>query len=392
MYDVVVIGGGPVGSQVAYRLAEMGYRAVVLERKERLGEQVCCTGIISQECVNTFAVDDDVILRQLNSAQLYSPSGGLLRLCWKEPQAYIIDRAAFDVAMASRAKGVGVEYILNSPATNVEVEVDRVRVKAGRQFEARAAIIATGFSSRLSEQFGLGRFGDFVTGAQAEVSVSGVDEVEIYFGQEIAPGFFGWLVPTSSQTALVGLLSRRNPGLYLGKLVSSLQAQGKVASVDAEPSYGGIPLTLPARTYGERILVVGGAAGQVKPITGGGIYYGLLCAEIAASSLEQALKSDGLSARCLAGYEREWKSKLGRELRIGYYARKFYERLSDGQIDRMFDIIQSNGIDETLLRAEGLSFDWHGKIVLQLLRQRAMFTTVMKFPFYLIPLYLRGRV
>ena len=62
LYDVVVIGGGPVGSYVAYKLAGMGYGVVVVEQKERLGERVCCTGIISQECVSSFAIDDNVIL------------------------------------------------------------------------------------------------------------------------------------------------------------------------------------------------------------------------------------------------------------------------------------------------------------------------------------------
>ena len=67
--------------------------------------------------------------------------------------------------------------------------------------------------------------------------------------------------------------------------------------------------------------MVGDAAGQVKPTTGGGIYYGLLCADIAANNLHRALDADDLSARNLANYEREWKKKLGRELKIGYYAR-----------------------------------------------------------------------
>ncbi|MEE9173415.1 MAG: NAD(P)/FAD-dependent oxidoreductase, partial [Thermoplasmata archaeon] len=81
--------------------------------------------------------------------------------------------------------------------------------------------------------------------------------------------------------------------------------------------------------------MVGDAAGQVKPTTGGGIYYGLLCAEIAADTLNGALAGNDLSAENLAEYERRWKKKLGRELRVGYWARKLYERLSDGQIDRI---------------------------------------------------------
>ncbi len=387
-YDVVVIGGGPVGSYVAYKLAEAGHGVVVLEQKETLGEPVCCTGIIGQEYVSSFAIDGSVILRQANSARLFSPSGRELRLWREETQAYIIDRPAFNVAMGRQAQGAGAEYVLNSLVSNIEVGDDKVRVEANHQgerlnFEARVVIIATGFGSGLTQKLGLGKVGDFVIGAQAEVETTGVDEIEVYFGQEIAPGFFAWLVPTSPRIARVGLLSRRSPGLYLKKLMVSLLAQGKIVSAEAKLSYGGISLKPLARTHSERLVVVGAAAGQAKPTTAGGIYYGLLCADIAANNLHRALERDDLSAKALANYEREWKRKLGWELKVGYWARKFYEHLSDRQIDRVFDIIKSNGIDKALLEAEDLSFDWHGEAILRLMAHRtvAKAMRVMKFPF-----------
>jgi len=390
LYDVVVIGGGPAGSYVAYKLAGMGYGVVVLERKEKLEERVCCTGIISQECVDSFAINNNVILRQVNSARLFSPSGRWLRLWRQEPQACIVDRAAFDMAVANRAQGKGAEYVLSSLVRDIEVKDDRVNVEAIRfgerlNFEARVVVIATGFGSKLSEGLGLGKASDFVIGAQAEVETTGVDEVEVFFGQEIAPGFFAWLVPTSPSKALVGLLSRRSPGLYLKKLMSALLAEGKIASTEAELSYGGILLKPLTKTCRQRLIVVGDAAGQVKPTTGGGIYYGLLCADIAANTLHRALENDDLSTKGLASYERQWRRKLERELKIGYYARKFYERLSDRHIDRIFDIIKSNGIDEALLEAEDLSFDWHGEAVLRLMGHRAISKALemMKIPFHL---------
>ncbi len=388
MYDVIVIGGGPVGSYVAYKLAGVGYDVVVLEQKEKLGGRVCCTGIISQGCVNSFAIDDSVVLRRVNSAKLFSPSGRLLRLWRQETQACIVDRAAFDMAIVSWAQGKGAQYVLNSPVRDIEVGDDGVRVEVARQgeksnFEARAVVIATGFGSRLVEGLGLGKVGDFVMGAQAEVETIEVDEVEIYFSQEVAPGFFAWLVPTSPPKALVGLLSRRSPGLYLRKLISSLLAQGKIASAEVKPSYRPIPLKPLPRTYSRRVVVVGDAAGQVKPTTGGGIYFGLLCADIAVNNLHRALKIDNLSAKNLANYEREWKKKLGRELKICYYARKFYEHLSDRQIERIFDIIKSRGIDEALLKEKDLAFDWHGEVILRLLGHRVLSKAieVMKIPF-----------
>ncbi|MDH5695986.1 MAG: geranylgeranyl reductase family protein, partial [Dehalococcoidia bacterium] len=310
LHDVIVIGGGPVGSYAAYKLTGMGHEVVVLEQHKQPGEKVCCTGIISQQCVTSFAIDENVILRQSNSARLFSPSGRLIRLRREEPQACVVDRAAFDIVMASRAQAKGAEYLLNSLVRNLQVEADRVRVEVVRQgerlnLEARVVVIAAGFGSVLVKRLGLGKIGDFVMGAQATVEAIGIDEVEVYTGQEIAPGFFAWLVPTSPPKAMVGLLSRHSPGLYLRGLMSSLQAQGKIASDEAKLSYGGIPLRPLAKTYGERLLVVGDAAGQVKPTTGGGIYYGLLCADIAADTLHQALRNDNLSSKTLANYDRE---------------------------------------------------------------------------------------
>lgn len=388
LHDVIVIGGGPVGSYVAYKLAGMGHGVVVLEQHKQPGEQVCCTGIISQKCITSFAIDENVILRQTNSAKLFSPSGRLIRLWREQTQACIVDRAALDVAMVGRAQGKGAKYLSNSLVRNLQVGDDRVRVETIRQgerlnLEARAAVIAAGFGSTLVERLGLGRVGDFVIGAQAEVETIGIDEMEVYFGREIAPGFFAWLVPTLPPRALVGLLSRHSPELYLRRLMSSLQAQGKIAWDKAELCYGGISLKPLARTYGERLLVVGDAAGQVKPTTGGGIYYGLLCADIAADTLHQALKGDNLSAKTLANYERGWRKELGRELEIGYYARKFYERLSDKQVDRIFNIIKSHGIDQALLQAEDLSFDWHGEAVMRLIGHQVVSKALraMKAPF-----------
>ncbi|MFC1929774.1 NAD(P)/FAD-dependent oxidoreductase [Chloroflexota bacterium] len=388
MYDVIVVGGGPIGSRVAYMLAGEGHQVLVLERRPGIGEKVCCTGIIGLECVSSFAIGDDVILRYVNSAGLFSPSGSMLRLWRDKPQACILNRAAFDIMMAKRAEDKGAEYSLNSLVRNIFIDKDRVRVEASCQgerknLEARAVIIASGFGSELGEKLGLGSVGDFIIGGQAEVEASGVDEVEVYFGRDVAPGSFAWLVPTSQGRALAGLISRQDTRLHLSKLLSSLQADGKITSSEAKLGYGGIPLRTPARTYGERVLVIGDAAGQVKPTSGGGIYYGLLCADIAADTLYQALAEDDLSAKRLARYERNWERRLGWELRVGHWARKLFERLSDKQLDRIFNVIKTNGIDEALLEAEDLSFDWHGKAILRLLGHAmvAKVAGAMRVPF-----------
>ena len=387
MYDAVVVGGGPVGSRVACLLAEKGHKVLVVEKKERARERVCCTGIISQECVNTFNIEDKAILRRVNSATLFSPSGNQLYLQREEPQACILDRSALDVSLARWAQKAGADYHYGYRVSNIVTEKDRASViviREGKEsnFPTKCVVVARGFTPGLVERLGLGTHRDFTIGVQAEVEAPGTDEVEVYFG-DVAPGFFRWIVPTVPPMARVGLLSRQNPGRYLKNWLKQLVKQGKITSGDVSISYGGIPLKPPTRTYGERIIAVGDAAGQVKPTSGGGIYYGLLSADIAAVTLHQALTADDLSARRLANYQRGWRKKLGRELRTGYWARKLYERLSNRQVDRLFEIVKATGIDTALLEAEDISFDWHGQTIMRLLKYQtvAKALNVIKLPF-----------
>jgi digeranylgeranylglycerophospholipid reductase len=228
----------------------------------------------------------------------------------------------------------------------------------------------------------LGHFKDFTIGAQADIEVPHLDEVEVFFG-DVAPDFFAWLVPLAPPMARAGLLSRENPGLYLKKWLSDLAAQGKIVSANVKLRYGGIPLQPLTRTYGERLIAVGDAAGQVKPTSGGGIYYGLISADIAAATLHDALGDDDLSAKRLARYERAWRKKLGSELRTGYRFRRLYERLSNRQIDRLFDIVKRAGIDKALLKAEDLSFDWHSHLIMKLLKYQVVAKTIgqIRLPF-----------
>ncbi len=376
IYDAVIVGAGSAGSRVAARLAQEGLEVIVLERKSALDEPVCCTGIVGWEGIRSYGIAEKLILSKASGARLFSPSGKVLALFRPEPQAAIVDRPTLNTALAEAAMQSGAEYILDAPVREIGVRRDMVSLRAERsgkqiQVQARAAVLASGFSPNLTGRLGLGKIGDFAAGAQAVVETNAT-EIELYFGRDIAPGFFAWLVPTRSGSGLAGLMARRGAARYQSGFLERLAAAGKIATADVPVKYGVVPLKPLPRTYSDRILVVGNAAGQVKPTTGGGVYYGLICADIAAGVLAAALRQDNLSARTLAAYHREWKRRLGHELKVGYWARKLFERLDDRRLDRLFETLHSSGMMEALVKSEDLSFDWQSRGIMKGLGNAAL--------------------
>ena len=373
LYDAIVIGAGPVGSYVAGELAHRGHKVAVLEQHAAIGKKGCCTGIVGRECLERFPVAKQAVAREAKGARFFSPSGASFTLQKDAAQAYILDRQIFDEAMASNARTQGAEYLLDTKVQNIVTTGDTARVQAEARgetslFEGKVVVVASGFGSGLPDLLGFGRFGDFVMGAQAEVDTE-VEEVEVYLGSRFSPGFFAWLVPTHQGRALAGLLARRDNRAYMETFLRHLRDQGKIASHRVPFRFGGIPLNLLRHTCSNRVIVVGDAAGQVKPTTGGGIYYGLLCAGTAVDVLDRAMAGDDFSARTLSEYEKRWKKLLGRELRIGRWARRAFERLSDRRMERLFRMVQDSGATESLLSAPDFSFDWHSRLILRALRR-----------------------
>ncbi len=371
LHNIIIIGAGPSGSRIAQRLSHLGYRVLVVEKNARPGDDICCTGILSQECLRAFALDNSLVLRQASSAKFFSPSGKCLRLCREAPVAAIVDRVRLDTSLAMKARQSGADYLFGARVTDILPEPDAVKVRINAQrhkttLKAEAVIIATGFGSAFPRKLGLGEIKHFIIGAQAEVDINGVDEVEVYFDQNLAPGGFAWLVPTANGKGLAGLLTQHQADFHLKGLLDTLYCKGKIASSEAAFRYGIIPLRPLPKTYADRVLVVGEAAGQVKPTTGGGIYYGLLCADLAAEVLHQAFLAGNLSAAVLSAYQKKWRARLNRELTIDYWARALLAKLSNNHIDYLFHLASKKGVAELIATTENFSFDWHSRLLLQM--------------------------
>ena len=122
-----------------------------------------------------------------------------------------------------------------------------------------------------------------------------------------------------------------------------------------------------SRTFGDGVVVVGDAAGQVKPTSGGGIYYSLLAGEMAADTIHQAFSRQDLSASFLSSYERRWKELMGPEMKVGSSARRLFEVLQDSQMNKIMRTVKERNLHIDILGSPDVTFDWHSRFILRAL-------------------------
>ena len=372
MRDVVVIGAGPAGSMTATRLAEQGHDVLLLEEHAAIGTPVHCTGLVGLEAFDEFDLPRDLILSQAGAARFWGAAGQSVTIRSERIQAVVIDRAALDMRLAKRAIGAGVELRSACRAESVNVGPAAVRVTATgleHAVTARACVMACGANYRFHRPLGLGLPDVFLQSAQLETTFPETFDVEVRFGREVAPSGFAWLVPfrrAGAPHARIGLMAETRGKDRFETFLASLCGRAGVGRDEVPtPRLKMLPLGPVSRTYADRVVAVGDAAGLVKPTTGGGIYYGLLSGSIAADVLGDALRRDRLGEKTLRRYETHWRRRLGQEIRVGLAFRRIAARLSDETIDSLIDLARVNGIVPLL--QENASFNWHRKAAIALL-------------------------
>jgi len=372
-HDVLIVGGGPSGLHAARLLAGGGLRVLVAERKKDIGANVVCTGIVGQEVFSEFDLPTGPILRELRTVKLVSALGNTFQYHHPSVFASVVDRKLFDQALAEKARAAGAEISTSIRVYDVVPGDGRVRIlakthdEAPVEYSAAVAILATGIDHRLNERLGLGIPRDYVIGAQAELDVRGDGEATIFVGRSVAPGGFGWSVPCGRDRARIGLLTSGEPRFWFEKLVRKFHPEIAPSFDRSRVQVKPIVQGLVSKTYGDNILALGEAAGQVKTTTGGGIYFGLVGARIAADVILKNHPRNTFTKRRLAEYERTWRGVLQKEILIGHYARKVYARFTDRQIERLFDLARTDGL-VPLVQNTG-RFDWQSGLIVDLARK-----------------------
>jgi flavin-dependent dehydrogenase len=314
--DCTIIGGGPVGLFLARQLEEFDVR--ILEEHAEIGKPVQCTGLLSKNIDALHKLPQECILNTVKGAKIYSPSGKILELARKQDEAYVIDRALFDKSLAEG------------------VEIDRGKRVEHINFNSKYIVGADGPNSTVAQLAGFPEIEEKLFGVQYEIPLRSYDTdfVELYFGNQVAPGFFAWVVPTDSRLR-VGLAGNENVKEYLDRFVRKKFGQPEILGTQA----GVIPLKIRQEFVKGNIALVGDSAGQVKPTTGGGIIMSFKSAKI----LADAIKNNDLNS-----YEKNWDKELGKDFWVGGLIRKLVKKMPDNEMDNAWDTLASEGMKKLL--------------------------------------------
>ena len=384
-YDVLVVGAGPAGSTAARRLAEGGLAVGVLEEHEVIGEPVDCTGVLGAEVLSHFDLPPSLVLGSFSAVTINSP-GGISASCRKDrPLAYIVDRAELDRCLAARAREAGAVFHLNTRAIDVSRPNGHVEVvcrngeQHPRTLSARLLILAGGPRFTFHERLGLGTCPLLWRSAHAELAGDGLPNPQVYVGRSVAPGAFAWAVPLKRRGenfVRVGINTHGDAVQYLRQLCATrfphLVPNGEALGFRSWV----IPVVPVARTYADRVLAVGDAAGQVKPTSGGGIYFGMLSAEKAAETALAAFRKGRLDATGLSRYEKLWRAELALDLRIGTLFRRLFARMLDADVDEFFRALSHGHLLAAI--TERVSFDWHREIITFLLKHPTLARVLLR--------------
>jgi len=351
VYDAVVVGAGPAGAMFAWEAAKQGLQVLLLERDKEPGIPVrCAEGILLRNLSGIITIPDYLVAQTINGMEMISPSNERL-IITKTGKGYILHRRLFDAYLCEQACLAGAHMQVNANVTGLSflneqtTEVHYSHMGTKTTVKTRIVIGADGVESRVGRWAGIQTtvsLDDIDSCAQYLMTDLSIPESRclLYFGSKVAPGGYAWVFPKSATTANVGLgiSPKQSPNksakAWLDDFIHLHYPQAKQLAFTC----GGVPTakTLPT-LVSNRVLLIGDAARQANPATGGGIDTALLAATVAAEVVIKSVQSNSINDHELKQYEDKWKVAWGKQQDIAYIIKEKFLQVKDSTYDRLFE-------------------------------------------------------
>ncbi|MEM5777645.1 MAG: NAD(P)/FAD-dependent oxidoreductase [Candidatus Aenigmatarchaeota archaeon] len=329
IYDVIVIGAGPAGGKTAELAASIGLNVLIIEEHKEIGLPIQCTGIVSHRITSLSGLKEkDIVINKVNKARFYSQNGNFLELESKKP-VYVIDRHKLDKNIVKEAVKKGAEILTGVRFRNFERSNNHLKIHTSLgNFKTKLLVGADGPNSIVARSAKIEQPRNYLIGYQETIQGDFSDNiVELWFGKNIAPDFFAWVVPENKNWARVGLAAKNKTVDYFRKFIEKRfkQEYNKKDVLGGVIKYGLIKSSVE-----DNVLLVGDAASHIKPYSGGGIIYGLIAARFAAIACAVAVEKNRFDREFLKKeYDQKWKKILSPVIKRGLLLHNLIHMMPD---------------------------------------------------------------
>ena len=292
-WDLVVVGAGFAGLACAKRAAERGLSVLAIDRQPSPGRHVRTTGILVKEAQAAWPAPPPLV-RRLSRVRLYAPSHRYVELANNGYDFLATDTAELMGFLTDETRRAGAEVRFGTAFAGA-TETGGRWVLDGHGVAGSFLVGADGVHSKVARALGLGRNTQLLKGVEWEFEPADRDGdcLHCFVDPERAPGYIGWVVPGVDVTQ-VGLAANDRHRLNLSRFIESLDACLGLRGRRVREKRGGmIPVNgLLKRSHGERVLLIGDAAGMVSPLTAGGIHNSYRYGRVAADAIADYLEGD----------------------------------------------------------------------------------------------------
>jgi len=325
-YDVVVVGGSFAGLTNAYFLAQEGLKVCLLERG-KIAEFTKSTGALTQSVIDDLDVPAKLIENEIDKYFIYSPSMKKYKYSLSKPLFFQSHTLDFLKWLKKQNKELNVDIKENIDCRNFEINSNLAKCEG---IKSRLIVFATGILPRSLQRLHNQKV-NYYHGLEYIVDGMKIEDEhawQSYFDYNISPGYFSWISPINRKRSHVGILKKvgegTNPTVAIKKLFKKI---GSRPSKIYERRAGIVPLSGPLpKTYGNRYIIVGDAAGHIGAFSCAGINYSTRIAK--ATSKTIANNIDDPSEYNLRKYEIIWKQEVGGLLKQELLLRKAFDKIN----------------------------------------------------------------
>ena len=358
-YDVVVVGGRVGGSASSLFASRNGLDVLMIEKRQEIGSPVQCGEATTHDTYKILGIKPSkkYIRSELRGSDVHAPNGKHVRIEGNKlhgfMEGYVVERKIFDKELAIESARAGTDIMIKTRVKDLIIKdghVGGVVAKhLGKTFDIQADIViaADGIESNISRLAGLKTVNSVRDiGSCAQYEMVGVDippnYMQLYYGEQIAPGGYLWMFPKGDGIANVGLGvldSKETAYHYLTKFIS------KIDATPVELNIGGVPVSGPMdQTYSSGLMVVGDAAGHADPINGAGIENTVTCAKIAGDMALESIENEDTTSEYLKKYEDMWKLSIGHDIENSLKYRKIIDKLSDDDFNALAEFLEGKDL------------------------------------------------